>query len=89
MISEQKVEETVPISEKKVEEKLPDISEKKIEKLLMISEQNIDNPLGSDQEVHKNLVEKVTKKLEFCSACFTGIYPLDIEDIDYDCGLDV
>lgn len=28
-------------------------------------------------------------RLGFCSACFTGEYPLDIEDISYNCGLDL
>jgi len=35
------------------------------------------------------LVEALSKHVGFCSACFTGDYPLDIEDIDYICGLDV
>jgi len=34
------------------------------------------------------LVEPLPKQVGFCSACFTGEYPLDIEDIDYICGLD-
>jgi len=41
------------------------------------------------QSSSNRLVEPITNQLGFCSACFTGDYPLDIEDMAYEWGLDI